>query len=146
MHTRLVRGPNNVLTLHRTIDIPDFPSLVDEIAEPRPDMNIKVTAFTVNEKSINITEPLRSLYCVFLQRRLWRDRAFSLSRLRLSCLCSRHAASHELTQLWLRHAISNNVAFWQRWAWTSLYSLLLSLDWIQSLNNLHQRVILYTCS
>ena len=33
---------------------PDFPSLADEIAEPRPDMNIKVAAFTVSEKSSNI--------------------------------------------------------------------------------------------
>ena len=33
---------------------PDFPCLGDEIAEPRPDMNIKVAAFTVSEKSINI--------------------------------------------------------------------------------------------
>ena len=32
---------------------PDFPSLADEIAEPRPDVNIKVAAFTVSEKSIN---------------------------------------------------------------------------------------------
>ena len=32
---------------------PDFPSLVDEIAEPHPDMNIKVAAFTVSEKSSN---------------------------------------------------------------------------------------------
>ena len=32
---------------------PDFPSLADEIAEPRPDMNIKVAAFTVSEKSSN---------------------------------------------------------------------------------------------
>ena len=31
---------------------PDFPSLADEIAEPHPDMNIKVAAFTVMEKSI----------------------------------------------------------------------------------------------
>ena len=31
---------------------PDVPCLADEIAEPRPDMNIKVAAFTVNEKSI----------------------------------------------------------------------------------------------
>ena len=29
---------------------PDFPCLADEIAEPRPDMNIKVTAFTVSKK------------------------------------------------------------------------------------------------
>ena len=32
---------------------PDFPSLADEIAEPHPDMNIKVAAFTVSEKSSN---------------------------------------------------------------------------------------------
>ena len=33
---------------------PDFPSLADEIAEPHTDMNIKVAAFTVSEKSSNI--------------------------------------------------------------------------------------------
>ena len=33
---------------------PDFPSLPDEKAEPNPDMNIKVAAFTVSEKSSNI--------------------------------------------------------------------------------------------
>ena len=32
---------------------PDFPSLADEIAEPHLDMNIKVAAFTVSEKSSN---------------------------------------------------------------------------------------------
>ena len=32
----------------------DFPSLADELAEPRPDMNIKVAAFTVSEKFINM--------------------------------------------------------------------------------------------
>ena len=32
---------------------PDFHCLGDEIAEPRPDMSIKVAAFTVSEKSIN---------------------------------------------------------------------------------------------
>ena len=31
---------------------PDFPCLADEIAEPRPDINIKVAAFIVSEKSI----------------------------------------------------------------------------------------------
>ena len=36
---------------------PDFPSLADEIAEPRPDMNIKVAAFTVSEKSSDTTLP-----------------------------------------------------------------------------------------
>ena len=30
---------------------PVFPSLADEIAEPRPDMNIQVAAFTVSEDS-----------------------------------------------------------------------------------------------
>ena len=32
---------------------PDFPSVSDEIAEPHLDMNIKVAAFTVSEKSSN---------------------------------------------------------------------------------------------
>ena len=45
MHIRL-RGPNNLLILHQ----PDFPCLADEIAEPCPDMNIKVTAFTLSKK------------------------------------------------------------------------------------------------
>ena len=30
---------------------PDFPGLADEIAEQHPDMNFKVAAFTVSEKS-----------------------------------------------------------------------------------------------
>ena len=47
MHARL-RGPINLL-IER-----DFPCLVDEIAKPRPDMNIKVTAFTVSKTSNNI--------------------------------------------------------------------------------------------
>ena len=50
MHSRL-RGPNYLLILHQSK--PDFPCLADEIAEPRPDMNIKVAAFTVSEKSVN---------------------------------------------------------------------------------------------
>ena len=29
---------------------PDFPFLTNEIAEPRPDINIKVAAFTVTQK------------------------------------------------------------------------------------------------
>ena len=47
MHARL-RGPNNLFILHLIITC-----LADEIAEPRPDMNIKVIAFAVSEKSIN---------------------------------------------------------------------------------------------
>ena len=50
MHTRL-RGPNDLFFLHQIE--PYFPSLADEIAKPHPDMNIKVAAFTVSEKSIN---------------------------------------------------------------------------------------------
>ena len=43
-----------LFNLHQIIQIePDFPGLADEIAEPRPDMNIKVAAFTVSEKFIN---------------------------------------------------------------------------------------------
>ena len=54
MHTRL-RGPNNLFFLHTKLQIePDFPCLADEKAESRPDMNIKVAAFTVCKKSINI--------------------------------------------------------------------------------------------
>ena len=33
---------------------PDFPSLAAEIAQPRPDVNIKVAAYTESEKSSNI--------------------------------------------------------------------------------------------
>ena len=52
MHARL-RCPNNLFIPHQIIKKePDFPCLADEIAEPRPDMNIKVAAFTVSEKSI----------------------------------------------------------------------------------------------
>ena len=49
MHVRL-RGPSNLFILE-----PDSPSLADEIAEARTDMNIKVAAFTVSEKSIKIS-------------------------------------------------------------------------------------------
>ena len=49
MHARLP-GPNSLLILHQIISLPDFPCLADEIAEPRPDMNIKVTAFTKSRK------------------------------------------------------------------------------------------------
>ena len=53
MHVRL-RGPKSWLTLYQIINKPWFPSLADEIAEPRLGMNIKVAAFTVSEKSSNI--------------------------------------------------------------------------------------------
>ena len=50
MHARL-RGSKSLLILYQIINKPDFPSLADEIAEPRPDMNTKVAAFTVSETS-----------------------------------------------------------------------------------------------
>ena len=56
MHARL-RGPNNLFILDEIKIEPDVPCLADEIAEPHPDMNIKVAAFTVSEKSLNIFPP-----------------------------------------------------------------------------------------
>ena len=44
---------------------PDFPSLADETAEPRPDMNIKVAAFTISEKSINMPYVRKCVEYVF---------------------------------------------------------------------------------
>ena len=42
-------------------------SLADEIAEPHPDMNIKVAAFTESEKSSNTLQALRNLQrCQFI--------------------------------------------------------------------------------
>ena len=48
MHARL-RGTNNLLILHLVINRTWF-HLADEIAEPRPYVNIKVTAFTESKK------------------------------------------------------------------------------------------------
>ena len=45
--THVCAVQNNLLILE-----PDFPCLADETAEPRPEMNIKVAAFTVSKKSI----------------------------------------------------------------------------------------------
>ena len=53
MHARL-RCSKSLLTLYQIINKTWFPSLADEIDEPRPDMNIKFTAFTVSEMSINL--------------------------------------------------------------------------------------------
>ena len=61
MQARL-RGLKSLLTLYQTINknCTDFPSLVDEIAESHPDMNIKVAAFTESEKSSNMLLPSNS--------------------------------------------------------------------------------------
>ena len=51
---------------------PDFPCcLADEIAEPRPDMNIKVVAFTVSEKSINSFWKRRHFGSIFSHQRIF---------------------------------------------------------------------------
>ena len=50
MHARL-HGSKSLLLFTKLYIKPDFPSLADEIAAPHPDMNIKVAAFTVSEKS-----------------------------------------------------------------------------------------------
>ena len=49
MQLRL-RGPNNLLILHQIINKTHLPCLAEEIVEPHPVINIKVTAFTVNKK------------------------------------------------------------------------------------------------
>ena len=57
----------SLFNLYQIINKPDFPSLADEIAEPHPDMNIKVSAFTVSEKSSNIAchhSTLKAAYSV----------------------------------------------------------------------------------
>ena len=68
MHARL-RGSKDLCTLtdfYLLLIKPDFPSLADEIAEPHPDMNIKVAAFTVSEKSSNTisVERLKSMFLI----------------------------------------------------------------------------------
>ena len=40
----------HLLTLSQIINRTDFPSFADRIAEQSPDMNIKVTTFTVSKK------------------------------------------------------------------------------------------------
>ena len=86
MHARL-RGSKSLLTLYQIIIKPDFPSLADEIAEPHPDMNIKVAAFTVSEKSSNTDLKSQEL-------------SFDLNNIRIISLVTRDAApgtigSHE---------------------------------------------------
>ena len=53
MHA-LLCGSKTLLTIFQIINKPDVSSSADEIAEPHPEMNIKVAAFTVSEKSSNI--------------------------------------------------------------------------------------------
>ena len=63
MHARLL-CTKSFLTLYQIINETDFPYLADEIAEPRPDMNIKVAAFTVSEKSSNMCNLTANMFRV----------------------------------------------------------------------------------
>ena len=67
MHARL-RGSKSCY-LFTLIIKPDYPSLADEIAKPHPDMNIKVAAFTVSEKSSNITYRSVEMFLVWIKQR-----------------------------------------------------------------------------
>ena len=78
-----VCGPKSLLTLYQIINKPDVPSLADEIAEPRPDMNIKVAAFTVSETSINTIE-LETILKIF---------APSVDIIKSQIACSAHAGA-----------------------------------------------------
>ena len=51
MKCKHVCAAQKLINSLQNINKPDFPSLADEIVEPHPDMNIKVAAFTVSEKS-----------------------------------------------------------------------------------------------
>ena len=51
--THVCAAQTNYLFFTKLKIEPDFSCLADETAKPRPDMNIKVAAFTVSEKSIN---------------------------------------------------------------------------------------------
>ena len=86
MRARLRDTKNLLLILHQIINKkkPDFPSLADEIAEPRPAMDNKVTAFTVSEKSINTCNGIKhknmqiqnlSLnFCLLLYELSWKEK------------------------------------------------------------------------
>ena len=66
MHARL-RGQKKLIYSLPNYKIKlDFPSLADDIPEPRPDMNIKFAAFTVSEKSINTLYMLEMLFFFWL--------------------------------------------------------------------------------
>ena len=77
MHARL-RGASTLLILHQIINN----SLADEITEPHADMNIKVAAFTVSEKSSNrpfVSRPM--LYALTMQVHLYICRSLTLFRM-----------------------------------------------------------------
>ena len=68
MHAHL-RGQTTYLFFTKLSIELDFSCLTYEKAEPRPDMNIKVAAFTVSEKSINTDgEKLSFLHPVSIYR------------------------------------------------------------------------------
>ena len=48
--THICAAQNNLLTLRQIINEPDFPCLADEKAEPRPDIDVKVTTLTESKQ------------------------------------------------------------------------------------------------
>ena len=64
MHARLL-CPKNLLFVQQIEIESNFPCSSDEIAEPRQDVNIRVAAFTVSEKCVNMT----ILFCLRRSRR-----------------------------------------------------------------------------
>ena len=83
MHAHLL-GTKSLLTLYQIINKPDFPYLANEIVEPRPDMNIKVAAFTVSEKSSNIRASQGTFWFVLFPT-MYLDFRFLLKVLALIC-------------------------------------------------------------
>ena len=63
MYARL-RGPNNLSIFHQIINRTYFPCLADEIDEPRPDMNIKVTAFKESKTFYYMTQCYLAMWVV----------------------------------------------------------------------------------
>ena len=76
MHARLL-GTKILLILYQIINKPDFPYLADEIAEPLPDMNIKVAAFTVSEKSSNIRASQGTFLVCIISNHVFRFQVFA---------------------------------------------------------------------
>ena len=64
MHARLLK---QLINSAKKIE-PNFPSCADEIVEPHLDMNIKVAAFTVSQKSNNtkVLKQMREQMKIFM--------------------------------------------------------------------------------
>ena len=79
MHARL-HGSKSLLTLTKLYIESDFPSLADEIADPRPDMNTKVAAFTVSEKSIYTFQELSESVAQKCHRKVFQNSLYQIEK------------------------------------------------------------------